>query len=254
MTRNAPLVVALSLAVSPAVQAAKIQTPLKVYVTAAQVEERKKVDDATRDALKAKREQARESRKAAEKQMKDQYGKKRESWPPEKDDELYALEEAEAMSEADYEYRKVDLKALSDSVKDVTESIEGKGLAGRKDRLMLVSSAADADLVVEVANRRSGKTLPTQLRPDRCFLLFNVEPGGKMDAASFSKVPATYRPKKFGMWVWKIASPKAERPAFTFESYNGGGNDFGCQGAAANAAAGAVDKFVEDNYEVLTAR
>jgi hypothetical protein len=248
-------VVALCLAVSPAAVAGSRDTaPLKVYVTSAQVEERKTVDDATRDALKAKREEAREARKAAEKQMKDQYGKKRETWPPEKDEELYALEEAEAMAEADYEYRKVDLKGLSDSVKDVTESIEGKGMAGRKDRLVLVRSAEEADLVLEVANRRTGKTLPTQLRPDRCFVLFNVAPGGKLDTAHFARVPATYRPKKFGMWVWKIASPRADRPAFTFESYNGGSNEFGCQGAAANAAAGALDKFVEDNYERLTAR
>ena len=252
MTRNAPLVVALCLAVPPAAQAGSPATPLKVYVTAAEVEARKDVDEATKNALKVKREQARETRKALEKQLKDQYGKKRESWPPEKDEELYQAEEAEALAEADYEYRRIDPKGLSDSVKDVTESIQGKGTASRKDSVVLASSAADADLVLEVAARRSGKTLPTQLRPDRCFLLFNVAPGGKLDAANFQKVPASYRPKRFGMWVWKIASPKADRPAFTFESYNGGGNEFGCQGAAANAAAGAIDKFIEDNYVLLT--
>jgi hypothetical protein len=252
MTRNAPVVVALCLAVTPAAEAAESQTPLKVYVTAAQVEARKDVDDATKKALKAKRDEAREARKALEKQLKGQFGKKREAWPPEKDEELYLAEEAEALAEADFEYRKIDPKGLADSVKDVTESIQGKGIAGRKDRVVLASSAADADLVLEVAARRSGKSLPTQLRPDRCFLLFNVAPGGHLKAESFAKVPANYRPKRFGMWVWKIASPKPERAAFTFESYNGGGNEFGCQGAAANAAAGAIDKFIEDNYLILT--
>src|SRR5688572_19965903 len=82
--------------------------PLAVYVTAAQVEARKDVDDATKSALKAKREAARDARKAAEKRLKDELGKKRETWPPEKDDELYALEEAEALARADYEYRKID--------------------------------------------------------------------------------------------------------------------------------------------------
>lgn len=251
MARNAPVVVALCLAVSPAAEAA---TPLKVYVTAAEVEARKDVDEATKNALKARREQAREARKAREKQLKEEYGKKREAWPAEKDEELYLLEEAEALAEADFEYRRVDPKGLADSVKDVTESIQGKGSASKKDSVVLATSAADADLVLEVAARRSGKTLPTQLRPDRCFLLFNVAPGGKLDAASFAKVPASYRPKRFGMWVWKIASPKADRPAFTFESYNGGGNEFGCQGAAANAAAGTVEKFIEDNYPLLTGK
>src|SRR5262245_61217264 len=173
--------------------------PLKVYVTTAQVEPRKDVDEATKNALKAKRDQAREARQALEKQLKAELGKKRESWPPEKDDQLYQLEEAEALADADYEYRKIDPKGLSDSAKDVSNSFQGKGIAGHKDRVEMVGSAAEADLVVEVAARRTGKTLPTQLKPDRCYILFTVGPGGKMDPKQLTKVPANYRPKKFGL-------------------------------------------------------
>jgi hypothetical protein len=245
---------ALCVGVSPAGAADPAKAPLNVYVTAAQVEARKEVDDATKNALKAKRDEAREARKAAEKRIKDQHGKKRESWPPEQDDELYQLEEAEALAEADYEYRKIDPKGLADSVKDVSESFQGKGVAGRKERIALVGSPTDADLVVEVAARRSGKTLPTQLKPDRCFILFTVGAGSRMDAERFSRVPADYRIKKFGLYAWKIAGPKPEKPVFYFESYNGGGNEFGCQGAAANAASAAVDKFIEDNYATLSGR
>jgi hypothetical protein len=245
---------ALCVGVSPAEAADPAKAPLNVYVTAAQVEARKEVDDATKNALKAKRDEARDARKAAEKRIKDQHGKKRESWPPEADDELYRLEEAEALAEADYEYRKIDPKGLSDSVKDLSESFQGKGIAGRKERIALVSSPTDADLVVEVAARRSGKTLPTQLKPDRCFILFTVGAGSKMDAERFGKVPADYRIKKFGLYAWKIAGPKPEKPVFYFESYNGGGNEFGCQGAAANAASAAVDKFIEDNYSTLSGK
>jgi hypothetical protein len=43
-----------------------------------------------------------------------------------------------------------------------------------------------------------------------------------------------------------------ESPVFHFESYNGGGNEFGCRSAAAGAASAAVDKFIQDNYRVLT--
>src|SRR5262249_20781449 len=192
-----------------------------------------------------------EARQALEKQLKAELGKKRESWPPEKDDQLYQLEEAEALADADYEYRKIDPKGLSDSAKDVSNSFQGKGIAGHKDRVEMVGSAAGAALVVEAAARRTGKTLPTQLKPDRCYILFTVGPGGKMDPKQLTKVPANYRPKKFGLYAWKIASPKADKPVFYFESYNGGGNEFGCQGAAANAASSAVDKFIEDNYVVL---
>ena len=34
---------------------------------------------------------------------------------------------------------------------------------------------------------------------------------------------------------------------------SGSWGSFGCYGTAANAAAAAIDRFVEDNYEVLTA-
>ncbi len=135
MLRNAA-VVAPYVAVAPVAGAGGPEVPLRVFVTAAHVE----------------------ARKALDKQLKDQLGKKRESWPPEKDDELYRLEEAEALAEADYEYRKIDPKGIADSVEDLTESIQGKGMAGRKERIILTSSADDADLVVEVA-------APTPPRP-----------------------------------------------------------------------------------------
>jgi hypothetical protein len=227
---------------------------LRVFVTAAQVQPRKDVDKATKQALKARRDEARNARKALEKQLKDQLGKKRDTWPPEKDDELYRLEEAEALAEAEYEYRTIDPKNLSDAVKDLTESIQGKGIAGRKDRVILAASPEEADIVLEVAARRSGKTLPTQLKADRCFLLFDVRAGGKVPAATFAKVPAGYRPKKFGLAAYRIAAPRPEKAAFTFESNNGGGAEFGCHGAAANAAAALVEKFIEDNHALLGAR
>lgn len=71
MTRSAPRAVALCLAVSPVVVlAAASPRPLKVYVTAAQVEARRDVDDATKNALKATRDEAREARKTVEKRLK----------------------------------------------------------------------------------------------------------------------------------------------------------------------------------------
>jgi hypothetical protein len=230
---------------------AAAQTPMKVYVTAARVEERKEVDDATKNALKAKKDAAKEARKAKENEIKAAHGKKKEQWPPEKQEEFFEVDEAAALAEADYEYRKIEIKGITDSVQDVVESIQGKGLAGRKDRVALASSAEEADLVVEVRARRSGKTLPTQLKADRCYLLFSLGPGGRLDAERFAKVPANYRPGKFGAAVWRLASPKPESPVFLFESYNGGGSEFGCHGAAANAAATAIDKFIQDNGALL---
>jgi hypothetical protein len=226
---------------------------LAVYVAAAKVEPRKDVDDATKNALKAKRDAATKARKELEKKLKAELGKKRETWPPEKDEELYKLEEAEAIADADYEYRKIDPKAIGDAVEDLQRACEGKGMqAGKKDHVRLVSSPAEADLQVEVLARRSQKQLGAVV-PSSCWLLFTIAPGAKMDAARFAAVPASYRVKKWNLYAWKIASPTPERPAFMFEGYNGGQTSIGCHGAAANAASGLIDKFVEDNFTKLTA-
>jgi len=177
---------------------AAADTPsMKVLVSAAQVEARKDVDDATKAALKAKKDAAKEARKAKEKELKGQLGKKRDTWPPEKDEELYVLEEAEALARADYEYRKIDQKGLKDSV------------------------------------------------------------GGKMDPARFAKIPREYRIRKgFGWGIFKIAGPSDDNPVFRFETNNmmtsGAWGSFGCFGTAANAASAAVDKFIEDNFAILT--
>jgi hypothetical protein len=231
---------------------AAAQTPMKVYVTAAKVEERKNVDEATKNALKAKKDAAKEVRKAKENELKAAYGKKKEEWPAEKQEEFFEVDEAAALAEADYEYRKIEIKGINDSVQDVIESIQGKGLVGRKELVALASSAEEADLVVEVRARRSGKTLPTQIKADRCYLLFSLGPGGKVDAEHFAKVPASYRPGRWGYPVWRLASPKPDSPVFLFESYNGGGSEFGCHGAAGNAAAVAIEKFIKDNEALLT--
>jgi hypothetical protein len=229
--------------------------PLAVYIVGTSAEA-KDPDDATKKALKEKRQAATDARKALEKQLKEQLGKKRDTWPQDKDDELYALEEAEALARADYEYRKIDPKQVTDAVNDIRKSVEGKGTAGRKERVTLASTEQDADLVLEVLARRGEKVLPTELKPTWCFVFFSIGPGGKTSPKQFAKVPANYRIRKgFGWGIYKIAGPSASSPVFKFESNNqmtsGAWGSFGCHGSAANAAAAAVDKFIEDNYSTL---
>lgn len=256
MKRYALPAVAAVLVALPAFAADTAPKPLAVYVVGTSAEA-KDPDDATKKALKEKRQEATEARKALEKQLKDQLGKKRDTWPQDKDDQLYALEEAEALARADYEYRKIEPKSVTDSVNDIRKSIEGKGSAGRKERVTLAGSAAEADLVLEVLARRGEKVLPTELKPSWCFVFFSLAPGGKTSAKQFARIPANYRIRKgFGWGIYKIAGPNATSPVFKFESNNlmtgGAMGSFGCHGSAANAAAAAVDKFIEDNYATLT--
>jgi hypothetical protein len=255
MKRYALPAVIAALAALPAFAAGPAPKPLAVYVVGTSAEA-KDPDDATKKALKEKRQAATDARKALEKQLKGELGKKRDAWPPDKDDQLYALEEAEALARADYEYRKIEPKQVTDAVEDIRKSFEGKGTAGRKEHVALAGSEKDADLVVEVLARRAEKVLPTDIKPSWCYVFFSIGPGGKTSAKQFAKVPATYRIRKgFGWGIYKIAGPSASDPVFKFESNNqmtsGAWGSFGCHGSAANAASAAVDKFIEDNYSVL---
>ena len=203
-------------------------------------------------ALAAKLNDADKARKDLEKQLKTQFGKKRETWPPEKEEELYALEEAQAVANVGYAYRKVDAKKIPDAVKDLTRAAEGKGMqAGKKKHITLATSAADADLLVEVLARRN-ETGGAALSATDCWVLISVGAGGKTDKVRFAKIPTTYRAKTgLGLVAYKIAGPTAARPAFVFEGYNANHTSFGCHGAAANAASSVVDKFIEDNHALL---
>ncbi len=102
--------------------------------------------DATKKELKARKDTAREARKSLEKELKDAHGKKRETWPREAEDRLAAAEEKEAIAGADFEYLKVEAKALKDSVKDIEEEFRNglvkEGVVGAE--LGCFSSAADA--------------------------------------------------------------------------------------------------------------
>ena len=222
-----------------------------VFITAGTLE----VAKGEEKELRTKASDAYKARKEAEKKLKEQLGKKREAWPPEKDEELYVLEEAEAVAMAAWQYRKIDPKAVADAIKDLSRAAEGKGMqAGKKNHITLANSAADAELVVEILARRSESKGGSFTATD-CWVLFGVGRGGKTSAANFAKIPADYRPRtSWKVNAYKIARPSAERPTFIFEGYNGGGSSFGCHGAAANGASSLIDKFIEDHHARLVAK
>ena len=225
---------------------------LAAFVRAAQVEARKDVDDATKNALKAKRDQAREARRALEKQLKDQLGKKREAWPPEKDDELYLLEEAEALAEADYEYpRSTPRTSRTRWRTSRVHPGQGHGRTGRKHDAR--ASAAEADLVLEVAARRSAKTLPTQLKPTAATFSSTWARAARWRPPSSPRSPRPTGRRASRSSPGRSPAPSRAGPPSP-SSPTTGRDEFGCQGAAANAASAALNKFIEDNYALLTTK
>jgi hypothetical protein len=243
--------IVLGIAASAACGDDAVRAVFRVFVKAADVQGMPRLGDG--DALKLRRDQARQTRRGLEGELREVYGSGRKAWPAERKGELYLLQQAEALADAEYDYRKADPRAAFDTAREIAESFQERHSASRPGAAILTSSAADADLVVEVAACRAAKSFPTQSKPDRCYVLFAVGAGGHMDPEQFSRVPADYRIKKFGTRAWRISGPTLDRPVFHFESYNGGGKEFGCPGAAAHAASAAVDKFIQDNYLLLTA-
>ncbi len=222
--------------------------PIRVYVTAAVVESQTALDR-DRGALRARLEQARQTRRAMEKDLRDHYGKARASWPEERVRALGELQDTEDLAEADYEYRRADAAAVRDAARILAAALpEGKA-AGR---VRVTETAAQADLVVEVTATRTAKSFPTEERPDVCYVLFNLARGDGMDPGRFARIPAAYRTRRLGTRTWRIAGASPERPVFYFESHNDDGHQFGCQAAAAGAASAAVERFIDDNYGVLT--
>jgi hypothetical protein len=255
MIRTGVVIVALWLLI-PAPGADAQNPPLKVYVGGAKVDAKKDVDNATKNALKAKRDETRKARESLEKEIKDKHGKKRETWPPDQEKALYALEEAEALARADYEYRKLDPENINASVNDILHRLKSED-AKDAPNVSLTASPADAEITVEVLARRGEKTLPTQVGPDRCYVFFSIAPGPKLAPGAFDAIPRSYRIRReFGWGIYVIAAPTPEVPGFRMESNSvktsGLTGVFGCHGIAASAAVAGIDKFIADNYAFLS--
>ena len=230
-------------------QAAADKT-MTVFVTAAAVPDVGKIDKATETKLLDALKVARQKRKDLEKTLKAQHGNKREAWPAEIEDQMYDAEETEALAEADWAYRKVKQEGLSDTAADIRKSIAGDGVAGKKDHIALVDSAADAQLIVEVNGRRSGSSGSQPglmiVRDDLFWVSFVVKPGPKLPADRFAAVPRTYRLRRMGYQAWRLAIPRPDHPEWRFEAHS-----TQRWGAAANVASVLVEDFIGKNYDAM---
>ncbi|HET6268407.1 MAG TPA: hypothetical protein VFG11_11865 [Acidobacteriota bacterium] len=212
----------------------------------------KKIDKATEDALKAKRDEALKAREKLEKDLKSKYGKKKEEWPSDVQDQYFQAVENAAVANANYEYKKVEPEGLENSATDIIESIQGKGMTADKKNVSLVKTADEAQLAIEVIGRRSARSgsgglIFGGIRPDEFFVCFTLAPGKKLDPARFAQLPHNWHFKKFAYSAWKLSSPSADNPVYTFESFAEQG-----WGTAGNTAAFLIDQFIRDNYTILS--
>jgi hypothetical protein len=223
---------------------------MTVFVTAAPVTDVTKVDKETETRLRAAIKDAETKRKDLEKSLKAQHGNKRDAWPQEAQDSMFDADEAVGLAQADYAYRKVKSEGLADSAEDIRKAILGEGLSGEKNHIRVVSSADEAQLIVEVNGRRSSSSGATgglmSLRDDQFYISFLLKAGPKLPAERFAKVPHTYRLRGVGATVYRLGVPKPDAPWWRFEAY--GTMKWG---SAANGASKLVEDFIDKNYDVM---
>ena len=226
---------------------------MTVFVTAAPMAETR-VDEEARKIVSARTSAAIQARKDLEKTLKAQHGGKRDKWPADANEALEEAEEAVAASNADWVYR-TKQAGLANSVEDIKRAVAGYGV-GTKENVVVVQSLNEAQLVVEVTGRRSGKTAfalagqdkAGQDKDDEFWITFLVKAGPKLSADRFAAVPRDYQLRRVRYNVARLATARPESPQWRFEAYN-----VQSWFHAGNAVAILIEDFIAKNYDAMTA-
>ena len=195
---------------------------------------------------------AQENRRDLDKALKAQHGSKRERWP---ENALRQLQEADdriALAISDWTYR--DLKrdpkrpaSPADSVDDIKESMIGKGLATKREHIVVVPTAEEAQLIVEVEGRyRSGTILdPTN---NEFWVRFGIRRGPKLSEKQFAAVPYLYQFRNGSFPTVRLGAPGPASPFWRFDL--AGLVTFS---AAGLGVASLVEDFIAKHYDVMIA-
>lgn len=240
--------------VLPAWQATDEVQPLNVYMFARTVEEPLSKSDKkiVEKALKAKAKKVKKARETLDKTLKNQYGKKRDKWPEEQQEEYRRARELESMARVEIEYlqdgafAKGKQQDLDNSVEDILRHIQGEGMLRRKQKwISLVENRDQAHLLVEIVDRR---------RPGK-FKSFGRGVRGYWVTIKISSVE-TFSPNQldditpeddgWGGWTRIRHMFRHEEPYWIMEC---GSDDM--WGNTAALIASRLNSFIEDNRAVL---
>jgi len=186
--------VALSLAAALAAGPAMAAEPLRVFFTVAAAPAAAGDVKAKAEALKRDRDAAWAEYEAFDKQLKKENGKKYEKWPPEVKEKANLSYEKYVGKALDYLLFTIKPQDLEDSIRDIQNSVVGKGLAGVKENVVLAESAADAHLVLEAIARYGASKLTVGPK----YFFYRVSAGGKLKPEALQAVPSDW--PKPGWW------------------------------------------------------
>src|SRR5262245_4890312 len=235
------LALGLALSVTPAAAGQTADKSMTVFVTASDPAPHAKPTEADRqqasDAIKA----AQTTRKDLEKSLKAQYGNKRDQWPADARERYAQAEETELRLNTDWLYRSSGSEPLPRNVPDLKDAIQGVGLAGKKDNVVVVASRDEAQLVVEVNAVR--KAAGADTLNDQFWVSVLIKQGPRLSAAQFAAVRVTYR---YPM-VTRLAAPTDAAPWWQFEA-----TGTFLWSAPAKLLSRLVEDFIAKNRDAMT--
>ena len=244
------LVPLLGLPIAFAGQPAKTMT---VFVAAGRLLDLGEVTRAEEQTYEAAIDAARVARQSVDKTLKAQHGSKRDRWPAEAIRQLQEADDKVTLAMSDWTYRSLRRRdpkrplSVDDSVEDIKESMAGKGLASVREHIVLVSSPAEADIVVEVEGRRMKGSWTEPTSSER-LLRVAITRGARLSEKQFAAVPHSFQGRSPGYTSVRVAGPRPDAPQWRFEviaplAFN----------TAAKAAAGLIDDFIAAHYDAMMA-
>jgi hypothetical protein len=187
---------------------------MTVFVTASEPASKAKPTEADRqqaaDAIKA----AQTARKDLEKDLKAKFGNKRDKWSADSRERYADAEEAEVRLNTDWLYRSAGSAPLSRNVPDLKDALQGVGLAGKKENVVVVATREEAQLIVEINAVRTAGMSDADPLNDQFWISVLIKQGPRLSAAQFASVPRTYRYPE----VTRLAAPKEDAPWWQFEA------------------------------------
>jgi hypothetical protein len=245
VTRGLPASLAalgLALSVPPVAAGQTADKSMTVFVTASESAPQGKPTEADRQQASAAIKAAQTARKDLDNSLKGQFGNKRDKWPADARERYAEAEEAVVRLNTDWLYRSGGSEPLPRNVPDLKDALQGKGLAGKKENVVVVATREEAQLVVEVnAARTAGGADPLN---DQFWVSVLIKPGPRLSAAQFATVPGTYRFPE----VTRLATPSDAAPWWRFEA-----TGTFLWSAPAKPLSRLVEDFIAKNRDTLTA-
>ena len=143
----------------------------------------------------------------------------------------------------DWLYRTAGSDPLPRNVSDLKDALQGIGLAGKKENVVIVATREQAQLIVEVNAVRTANMADDDLLNDEFWVTVLIKRGPQLSAAQFATVPRTYR----FLPVTRLAPPTDDAPWWRFE-----GTGLFSWSAPAKLLSRLVEDFIAKNYDSLT--